>query len=41
MKIKGRGSGVRGLSKKEKGLMDVNNSVVIAGREGIKGLNGN
>ena len=27
----GGGEGVEGLSKKEKGLMDVDNSVVIAG----------
>ena len=33
---------MEGLSKKEKGLMDMDNSVVIAGREvGIRGLNGN
>ena len=33
---------MEGLSKKEKGLMDVDNSVVIAGGEGgIRGLNGN
>ena len=30
-----------GLSKKEKGLMDMDNSVVIAGRRGVRGLNGN
>ena len=29
--------GVEGLSKKEKGLMDVNNSVVIAGERECKG----
>ena len=29
-----------GLSKKEKGLMDMDNSVVIAGAD-IRGLNGN
>ena len=33
------GLGVEGLSKKEEGLMD--NSVVIAGEGGIRGLNGN
>ena len=33
---------MEGLSKKEKGLMDVDNSVVIAGGEGgIRGLNVN
>ena len=31
------GLGVEGLSKKEKGLMDVDNSVVIAGGGGYKG----
>ena len=30
-----------GLSKKEKGLMDVDNSVVIAGVRGIRVINGN
>ena len=29
--------GVEGLSKKEKGLMDMDNSVVIAGGRGYKG----
>ena len=29
------------LSKKEKGLMDMDNSVVISREQGIKGLNGN
>ena len=30
------------MSKKEKGLLDTDNSVVIAvGREGMRGLNGN
>ena len=35
--------GVEGLSKKEKGLRDMDNSVVFAGAEevGIKELNGN
>ena len=28
---------MEGLSKKEKGLMDMDNSVVIAGGEGYKG----
>ena len=33
---------MKGLSKKEKGLMDVDNSVATAGGEGdIRGLNGN
>ena len=33
---------MEGLSKKEKGLRDMDNSVVIAeGRRGIKGLNDN
>ena len=31
----GGGEGVEGLSKKEKGLMDMDNSVVIAGGEGV------
>ena len=31
----GGGQGVEGLNKKEKGLMDMNNSVVIAGGSGI------
>ena len=31
-----------GLSKKEKGFMDMDNSVVIVGEEeGLRGLNGN
>ena len=30
-----------GIKQKEKGLMDMDNSVVIAGGEGIRGLNGN
>ena len=29
------------LSKKEKGFMDMDNSMVIAGGEGIRGLNSN
>ena len=29
-----------GLSKKEKGLRDMDNRVVILGRGGIRGLNG-
>ena len=33
---------MEGLSKQEKGLMDMDNNVVIAGWErGIRGLNGN
>ena len=33
--------GVEGLSKKENGLMDLDNSVMIAGGKGyIRGLNG-
>ena len=32
---------MEGLSKKEKGLTDVDNSVVMAAGEGIRGLNGN
>ena len=32
---------MEGLSKKEKGLMDMDNSVVIAGGGGIKGLKDN
>ena len=31
------GEEVYGLSKKEKGLMDMGNSVVIAGKKGYKG----
>ena len=37
----GGGEGVEGLSKKQKGLMDMDNSVVIAGGGGIRGLKGN
>ena len=34
--------GVEGLSKEEKGLMDMDKSVVIAGGDGVRrGLNGN
>ena len=34
--------GVEGLSKEEKGLMDMDNSVVIAGgKRGGRGFNGN
>ena len=32
---------VEGLSKNEKGLMDMDNSVVTAVGRGVKGLNGN
>ena len=33
---------MEGLSRKEKGLMDTDNSVAIAGgEEGVRGLNGN
>ena len=32
---------MEGLSKKEKGLMGMGNSVVIAGGGGIRGINGN
>ena len=32
---------MEGLSKKEKGLMGMDNSMVIMGERGIKGLNGN
>ena len=36
------GKGLEGLSKKEKGLMEMNNSVVIAGvGDVIRGLNEN
>ena len=35
------GLGVEGSSKMEKGLMDTDNIVVIAGGGGIRGLNGN
>ena len=38
----GAGEGVVGLSRKERGLMDTDSSVVIAGKvESIRGLNGN
>ena len=37
---RGRG-GVEGLGKKEKGRMDTDNSVVIAGGGAIRRLNGN
>ena len=37
----GRGYWVEGLSKKEKGLMDMDNSVVITAGRRKKGLNGN
>ena len=40
MHTPGRGVGMEGLSKKEKGLMDMDNSVVIAGGD-IRGLNSN
>ena len=33
--------GVEGLNKKGKGFMDMDNSVLLRGEEGIKGLNGN
>ena len=32
---------MEGLNKKEKGLMDMDSSVVIAGWKGYKGINGN
>ena len=32
---------MEGLSKKEKGLMDMDNSVGIVGGGGLRGLNGN
>ena len=32
---------MEGLSKKEKGLMDMDSRVVIVGGGGIKGINGN
>ena len=35
------GQGVEGLSKKEKGLVDMDNSVVIAVGRGKRGLKGN
>ena len=35
MKARGAGERVEGLSKKEKGLMDMENSVVMAGGEGV------
>ena len=33
--------GVEDLGKTEAGLMDMDNSVVIAGVRGVRGLNGN
>ena len=33
--------GWRDQAKKEKGLIEINNSVVIAGRESMRGINGN
>ena len=42
MTAKGRRLGVEGSSEREKGLMDMDNQVVIAGGEGcLRGLNGN
>ena len=38
MTASGGGEGVEGLSKKEKGLMDMDNSVVIAGGRAYKGI---
>ena len=35
------GVGGGGFEQKEKGLMDMDNSVLLRGEEGIKGLNGN
>ena len=35
--VMGRGEGVDGLSKKEKGLIDMDKSVVIAGMREYKG----
>ena len=35
------GLGMEGSSKKEKGLMDMDKSVVISGGRGLRGLNGN
>ena len=35
--IRGRHQGVEGLNKKEKGLMDMDNSAVTAGGKGCKG----
>ena len=32
---------MEGLSKMEKGLMNMDNNVVIVGGEGVRGLNGN
>ena len=32
---------MEGLSKKEKGLVDMDNKVMIAGGRGYRGLNGN
>ena len=35
------GEGLEGWNKKEKGLEDMDNSVVVAGVGGIRGLHGN
>ena len=37
----GGNEGLEGLSKKEEGLMDMDNSVAIATRRGYKGVNDN
>ena len=39
--MEGGGDWVGDLSKKEKGLMDMDNSVGISGKRWYKGLNGN
>ena len=35
------GQGVKELSKKEKGLMNMDNNVLITGRSGVQGINCN
>ena len=43
-KVEGEVRGLEGLSKKEKGLLDMNNRVVTAGdcrERGVRGTNGN
>ena len=37
----GGGDRIEGSNKKEKGLMDMDNSVVIAGARDVRGINGN
>ena len=37
----GEGLGVEGWSKKERGLLDMDNGEVIVGGGGLRGINGN